>query len=102
AYPTAPVGLRFVHFFLAAPVLGVLLPIALIVAYIQLDPRVRFTERVQTMLPESVAVLMVVPHMRTQLERRMNRAEWSYLAVFVALVMLGYVIVAVVRVTGVV
>jgi polysaccharide chain length determinant protein (PEP-CTERM system associated) len=102
AYPNAPIGLRFIHFFLAAPLMGLLLPIALIVAYIQLDPRVRFAERVQPLLPESAAVLIVVPHMRTQLERRMNRAEWSYLAVFVGLILLGYVIVAVVRLTGVV
>lgn len=102
AYPTTPVGLRFMHFFLAAPVLGALLPLALIAVYIQLDPRVRFVEKVHSVLPESIALLIVVPHMTTQLERRINKAEWGYLAVFVALVMLGYVIVAVVRVTGVV
>src|SRR5690606_340949 len=34
-YPTAPVGLRFVHFYLAAPFLGVLIPIGLLIAYIQ-------------------------------------------------------------------
>ncbi len=101
-YPTAPVGLRFVHFFLAAPVAGVLLPLALIVAYIQLDPRVRFTERVYAALPESVSLLIVVPHMKTQLERRANRADWGYLAVFFGLIMLVYVIVAVVRLSGVV
>lgn len=102
AYPTVPVGLRFIHFFLAAPVLGVLLPLALIVAYIQLDPRVRFVERVYSALPESIHLLIVVPHMATQLERRTNRAEWGYLGIFAVLVMLGYIIVAVVRLTGVV
>ncbi len=102
AYPTGPVGLRFVHFFLAAPVLGVLVPLGVIIAYIQLDPRVRFVERVQALLPESVHLLIVVPHMNTQLERRTNRSEWGYLAIFVALVMVGYIIVAVVRLTGVV
>lgn len=101
-YPTAPIGLRFVHFFLAAPIVGILLPLALIFAYIQLDPRVRFTERVHSALPESVSLLIVVPHMTTQLERRANRADWGYLAVFFGLIMLAYVIVAVVRLSGVV
>ena len=102
AYPTAPVGLRFMHFFLAAPVLGVLLPLALIVAYIQLDPRVRFVERIEPVLPENVSLLIVVPHMTTQLERRMRRAEWGYLSVFAALVVVAYIIVGVVRLAGLV
>lgn len=101
-YPTAPVGVRFVHFFLAAPLIGIALPLALIVAYIQLDPRIRFTESVQAVLPASVSLMIVVPHMATQLERRANRADWGYLAVFVGLILLAYVIVAVVRLSGVV
>lgn len=101
-YPTAPVGLRFIHFFLLAPVVGFLLPVGLIFAYIQLDPRVRFVDRVHSALPDSVSLLIVVPHMTTQLERRSNRAEWGYLAVFFGLIMLAYIIVAVVRLSGVV
>lgn len=101
-YPTSPVGLRFVHFFLAAPLAGIALPLALIIAYIQFDPRIRFSERVHSVLPESVSLLLVVPHMATQLERRANRADWGYLAVFFGMVMLAYVIVAVIRLSGVV
>lgn len=100
-YPTSPVGLRFIHFFLAAPLLGALVPLALLVVYIQLDPRMRFVDRVQTMLPQNVPVLMVVPHMSTPLERRMNRSEWNYLAVFAAVVMAAYVLLAIVRLTGI-
>lgn len=101
-YPTAPVGLRFVHFFLAAPIVGALLPLVLIIAYIQLDPRLRFVERVHTALPASVSLLITVPHMTTQLERRANRADWGYLAVFIGLILLAYIIVAVIRLSGVV
>lgn len=102
AFPNAPVGLRFVHFYLAAPVLGVLIPIGLLIAYIQLDPRIRFLDRVQSVLPPSVRVVMVVPHMSTSMAKRMTRAEWNYLAIFVAVVLAAYVIVAVVRLSGVV
>lgn len=101
-YPTIPVGLRFIHFYLAAPILGLLFPIALLVAYIQLDPRVRFIDRVQLILPPSVQVITVVPHMSTSMAKRMARAEWNYLAIFVAVVLAAYVVVAVVRLSGVV
>lgn len=101
-FPTAPVGLRFVHFYLAAPLLGILIPIGLLIAYIQLDPRVRFLDRMQLVLPPSVQVITVVPHMSTSMAKRMARAEWNYLAIFVAVVLAAYVIVAVVRLSGVV
>ncbi len=100
-FPTGPVGLRFVHFFLAAPLLGVLIPIGLIVAYIQLDPRLRFSERLQEALPPGVPVLAVIPHVSNSQERRANRREWVMAVAFMALVMAAYAIVAVVRLAGV-
>src|SRR5690606_38740915 len=51
-YPNSPVGLRFMHFFLAAPILGLLAPVGLLVAYIQLDPRIRFVQKIQDAVPE--------------------------------------------------
>lgn len=102
AYPNAPIGLRFVHFYLAAPVLGMLIPIGLLIGYIMLDPRVRFFERIQPILPPTVQVVTVIPHMSTSMARRMARAEWSYLAIFAAVVLAAYVVVAVVRLSGVV
>ena len=102
AYPTAPVGMRFIHFFLAAPLLGLLVPLAALVAYIQLDPRMRFVARVEEALPQTVPVMVVVPHMRTATERRVTRAEWSYLAIFAAVVLGLYVVTAILRLSGVV
>ena len=101
-FPTAPVGLRFTHFFLAAPVLGMLVPIGLLIAYVLLDPRIRFSDRLQNALPAGIPVLAVIPHVATPLERRANRSEWLMVAGFVAVVLLAYVIVAAVRLTGVV
>lgn len=101
-YPTAPVGLRFIHFFLLAPLVGLLVPIGLLVAYIQLDPRMRFVERVQAALPDSIPVLAVVPHVATPFERRLLRSQWNYIGIFVAVVLLVYAVVAVARLTGVI
>lgn len=100
-FPTAPVGLRFVHFFLAAPILGLLLPLGLLVAYIQLDPRIRFVENMQAALPPSVATLAVIPHVSTSHERRMLKAEWGYVVIFMAAVLVVYVVVGALRLLGV-
>lgn len=99
-YPTVPVGIRFVHLFLAAPFVGMLIPIGLIVALILLDPRIRFVERMQSALPPSVAVLAVIPHMTTGQERRETRSEWRNVALFVAAVLVVYVMVGAARLLG--
>ncbi len=101
-FPTAPVGLRFIHFFLAAPVLGLLVPIGLLIAYVMLDPRIRFVDRLQVALPPGVPVLAVIPHVVSSLERRTSRSEWLMVVGFVAVVLSAYVIVAIVRLAGVV
>ena len=100
-YPTQPVGLRFVHFFLLAPIIGAIAPLGLLIAYIQLDPRIRFVERLEYSLPESISVLAVVPHIDTPVERRMHRHEWINLVIFVAVVLVVYAVIGVLRVTEV-
>jgi polysaccharide chain length determinant protein (PEP-CTERM system associated) len=99
-YPTVPVGLRFLHFFVMAPVIGLLIPLALIVALLMLDPRFRFAEGVQSSLPESVMMIAVIPHMTTSQDRRELRAEWRNVAIFMALVLLVYALVGVARLLG--
>jgi len=101
-YPTVPVGLRFLHFFLLAPVVGLLVPIALLVAYIQFDPRLRFVDKLEYALPEKVRVLAVIPHMTTPAERRIQRSEWMYVGIFVAVASVVYAVVGVMRVAGII
>ncbi|HEY3699879.1 MAG TPA: XrtA system polysaccharide chain length determinant, partial [Spongiibacteraceae bacterium] len=102
AYPNAPVGLRFVHFFLIAPVVGLLAPLAILVAYIQLDPRIRFIEKLEYALPESVQVLAVIPHMSTPSERRTQYGEWMYVGIFAAVTLIIYTVIGMLRIAGVV
>lgn len=99
-YPTVPVGIRFVHLFLAAPFVGLLVPIGLVVALILLDPRIRFVDRMQAALPPSVPVLAVVPHMTTSQDRRETRTEWRNVALFMAAVLLVYAMVGAARLLG--
>ena len=102
AYPSVPIGVRFIHFFLLAPLVGVLAPLALLVAYIQLDPRIRFVEKLEYALPESVPVLAVVSHMYTPSERRVLRSELGSIAIFIGVVMVVYAAVALLRLSGVI
>ena len=61
--PQQPSGLRFVHFVIGGPVLGVALPLGLLFARLRIDPRVRvgavFSDKLK--LP----LLAVVPHLWT-------------------------------------
>lgn len=99
-YPTVPVGLRFLHFFMLAPVVALLAPLGLVVALVLLDPRFRFADRVQNALPEGVVMVAVIPHMRTGQERRELRTQWRNVAIFMAVVLLVYGLVGVARLVG--
>ncbi|HSB97128.1 MAG TPA: XrtA system polysaccharide chain length determinant [Spongiibacteraceae bacterium] len=99
-YPTVPVGIRFMHFFLIAPLAGLLAPIGLVVALIFLDPQIRFVERMQTALPKSVTVLAIIPHMTTSQERREIKSEWRNVVIFMAAVLVVYALLGVARLLG--
>jgi polysaccharide chain length determinant protein (PEP-CTERM system associated) len=100
-YPRRPVGLRFMHFFLAAPLLGILAPIGLIVAYIQLDPHIRFSERLRDSLPEAVPVLSVLPHYETSFERNVGRGQWMHVMIVGIIVLVIYIAAGIARLSGV-
>lgn len=100
-YPNSPVGLRFLHFFLLAPLVGLIAPLSLLIAYIQLDPRLRFVEKLEYSLPENVPVLAVIPHMSTPTERSTQRAEWVYVGIFACIALVVYAITGLLRIAGV-
>jgi len=73
--PTQPSGLQFIHFILLGLVLGVAAPLALVIAMVQIDPRVRqlrvLSDRYQ--LP----VISAVPHYWATGEAQSIRHEIS-------------------------
>lgn len=98
--PTKPAGLTFIHIFSAAPVIAILAPLLLIGAFIHLDPRVRFTARVQEALPSDLAILAVIPHTVSPYERRISRGEWLQYAAVAGGMLLVYFGIAAVRILG--
>lgn len=94
-YPTMPKGLRFIHFVLAGPVLGMLVPLVALVAFIQLDPRVRFPQPLER--HTGVPVVAVVPHVTTPFAKRMMRSDMVVLSLVVVAVIVVYLAIAVSR-----
>ncbi|MGB5325786.1 MAG: XrtA system polysaccharide chain length determinant [Pseudomonadales bacterium] len=72
-YPQFASGLRFVHFVLGGAAAALLVPIALIVAYIFVDPRIRFAKMIEE---EFGAVFLAeVPHLTSSPLQRMKKLD---------------------------
>ncbi|MGS2724314.1 hypothetical protein ACVBEJ_11260 [Porticoccus sp. GXU_MW_L64] len=92
--PTAPSGLRALHFVMAGPVVGLLIPLALLVLYVFLDPRIRSENTLRIQLPESIELLGSVPAYTTRdSSGAISRADMLLLAIG-ALALLAYVYTA--------
>jgi len=86
--PILPVGLRFLHFALVGPLLGLAVPLGLVFAILQIDPRIRSEE----ILAERVGVPVVASfhHMRSRRERAGRQAGILLAAVVVVAVLCTY------------
>jgi len=72
--PHSPSGIRFMHFLLAGPAIGLIIPIGLIFLLIQLSPQIRTATDLAKI---GVPVLGVTPHLVTPSEARRNLVELS-------------------------
>ena len=66
--PHKPSGLQFLHFAIAGPLLGLVLPIGIVVIFRKLDPRIRSEDRIADEL--GLPVLGTVPHVYLPREAR--------------------------------
>jgi len=98
AYPLVPVGLRFFHFALAGPFVGLIAPLALLIVFILIDPRIRFIAGLAS--STTIPILGVVPHIQTPLSKRLLKTDIILLAVFLLVVMSVYVGVGLARYNG--
>ena len=99
-FPREPTGLRFIHFVIGGLVLGMALPLGLLLAKLQLDPRIRLGAMITD--KRKVPLLAVVPHMWSPTETQVVRreVEWLTLAVTGALIVIATI--AVLRFTKVI
>jgi polysaccharide chain length determinant protein (PEP-CTERM system associated) len=87
--PLAPTGIRFSHFVLGGMLLGVLIPLGLLYARLQLDPRIRIGSAIA--VAHKLPMVTVVPHMWSPADLKALRWE---------LVLLTLVVVATVAASG--
>ncbi len=98
-YPTLPQGLRFQHFAMAGPLLGIAIPLGLIFLFIQLDPRIRMSHLLEESLP--VPLIGVVPHVIPPMRNRLFSRDILLLGLVVLVVIGIYAGVAVLKINGV-
>lgn len=67
-FPHSPSGLRFLHFLLAGPLLGLAIPIGLLFVISLIDPRVRKAETISDNL--GIPLLGKTPHLATPMGER--------------------------------
>jgi polysaccharide chain length determinant protein (PEP-CTERM system associated) len=89
--PVQPIGLRFLHFAIGGLVLGLLLPLGLVVAKFQLDPRIRLPAILSEQL--KLPLVAVLPHFSTPSETATVQREMQWL--FLLLLANGAVFVTV-------
>jgi polysaccharide chain length determinant protein (PEP-CTERM system associated) len=70
--PLNPKGLRFVHFVAIGPLAGFFAVLGLIIAYVLVDQRIRFPDRLSSL---SVPTLAVIPHVNTAFTKRVMRTD---------------------------
>jgi len=89
AYPNVSIGLQFTHFAIIAPLLGLLIPLGALVAYIILDPRLRSASFIRNSFdPDDF--LVEIPYSYTTLSKRLLRRDALFLLVSLGLFLLIY------------
>src|SRR5690606_7315001 len=86
--PLNPTGLRFVHFVMLGPIAGLLAIMGLIVAYVLVDQRIRFPDRLASF---NVPTLAVIPHVKTAFTKRVVRTDMIICMFLGLLIMAAYV-----------
>ena len=72
-YPLFATGLRFIHFALAGILAAIVVPIGLIISYIFLDPRIRFSNAIEEQF--DVPLLGEIPHLVSNPIKRMRKVD---------------------------
>lgn len=94
-FPLKPSGLYFIHFALLGPLLGLILPIGLLVAYVMFDPHLRSARTLQKQLPDDIQLIGVIPHYRSPLGDRLLKKDMLLILAACAMGMTLYIAITV-------
>jgi len=93
--PLAPSGLRFMHFVIGGLLLGILLPVGLLLARLQFDPRIRVGSEIA--LAHKPPIVAVVPHLWSPAELKGLRVELVWLSLIVFATVAAAVVISALR-----
>ncbi|AQT61408.1 XrtA system polysaccharide chain length determinant [Cellvibrio sp. PSBB023] len=94
-FPLKPSGFHFIHFALIGPLLGLLLPLGLLVAYVMFDPHLRSARALQKQLPDDIQLIGVIPHYRSPLGDRLLKKDMLLMLAASAIAMGLYIAITV-------
>jgi polysaccharide chain length determinant protein (PEP-CTERM system associated) len=95
SFPLSPSGLKFIHFAVLGPLIGLLLPLGLLIAYVILDPNLRSARALQSQLPAEVELIGTIPHFNTPFGDRLLKKDMIFLLGSSIIAMVVYVVVVV-------
>lgn len=93
--PLTPSGLRFLHFVVGGLLLGLLAPVGMVYAKVQLDPRLRLTTLISD--KHKVPLLAAVPHLWAPAETQAVRRELAWLSLVLNVTLLVVLATGVLR-----
>lgn len=88
-FPVSPEGPKFEMFAFAGLFLGALAPFGALAGLLQLDPRVRAKEQLESGI--GLPVLVDIPAVRTPYEKRSSRRQTLFIFIFVFAAVAGYI-----------
>ena len=100
AYPLSPSGLNPIVIFLLAPILAAGFPLGLVFVFVFLDPRIRSSSQLRSMLPDGLDLLAAVPYQSTPLGVRLMRKDMILLGLWVVCLMGFYGYLAYIQIIG--
>lgn len=95
SFPLKPSGLHFIHFAIAAPILGFLFPIGLLIMYVLVDPHLRSARILQKQLPSDIEVVGVIPHYKSPIGERLLKKDMLLIVLLASLGMVCYLALSV-------
>lgn len=96
--PHEPSGPRFLHFMIAGPLMGLLLPVGIVVVFRKLDPRIRSEDRITEEL--GLPVLGVLPHIYMPAEAKREALGTIALSLFLVGGLVSMAAIVIQRIAG--
>lgn len=92
-FPHSPSGFQFIHFLLAGPVLGLVIPVGILFVLVQLDPRIRDKSTIYDNM--GIPVIGEIPQLNTPVQERIQTlgvigVMLIFLAALAFIVTMGY------------